>query len=126
MEIKKDLKESLEKISICGSCKDYYTVDETTNGYCKKCRPQKDYELEYKEIDYVSIDSFNAMTTTLISIILNLFKGLFYLLCATGYILNFHAIYIHWTTPLTLQSLAEFIGVIVFPLGIITGWLHIL
>lgn len=43
----------------------------------------------------------------------------------TGYIANLNAVYNHWSDPLSLGILAEFIGVIIFPLGIVTGWIHI-
>lgn len=42
-----------------------------------------------------------------------------------GYIANLFAVYEHWHYTLSVGRLAELIGIIVPPLGVITGWIHI-
>lgn len=59
------------------------------------------------------------------TVFLNLLKILFSTLSIIGYTGNFFAIYNHWSLPLTIQYLAEFVGIIIFPIGIVTGWFHI-
>lgn len=42
-----------------------------------------------------------------------------------GYVANFFAIYEHWNYTLSVGRLAELIGVIFPPVGILTGWIYI-
>lgn len=90
----------------------------------EKYNPDK-YKNELKFIDKF-FESINEVLSSLVGVIFLLLKWIAYLLFAVGYIYNFIALSEHWGDPLTIGNLAEFVGVIIFPLGILTGWIYIL
>lgn len=61
------------------------------------------------------------------SMIINkIFISLFIGAITICYFSNFHAIYTHWDNVLTVSRAMELIGVIIPPIGVITGLIHIL
>lgn len=114
------------KMGICKDCENIYETKNFENGYCKSCRSKISNRDAVNKKEYKEINSTSEMSSGLSWIISNFFTIVFYISCIVGYIANFFAIYHHWNLPITIGHLAEFIGIIIFPLGIFTGVIYLL
>jgi hypothetical protein len=69
------------------------------------------------------IDNFIEWIVDLVKFLMGL---AFLIVLGIGYLANLSAVYHHWDSVVTIGHLAELIGIVIFPIGIITGYLYIL